>query len=252
MTLLLKSDKVIGEPESLSLKSVQTDQYNTVLAGHKSILNFLDLPDSVADGSLIDDVFILGKQSSVSGAQTDINAKKGVTFVDGGSAFIQLPDAWDLSQYKSGDSILLSFWLKVLAVPAGSTRGLLGWRYSSTNNFSVTQTTSGGLNCGVGGLSLTNIANDIIGQSFLCSIEVKIGANGFTVSTYKNKIKTQSAASSETIPKPAQLTPRIGKIDAFSSANFICHRAFIRKFDSSKTDALTIISDEYDKFFSNL
>lgn len=252
MTLLLKSDKVIGEPESLSLKSVQTDQYNTVLAGHKSILNFLDLPDGVANGSLIDDVFILGKQSSVSGAQTDINAKKGVSFVDGGSAFIQLPDAWDLSQYKSGDNIILSFWLKVLAVPAGSTRGLLGWRYSSTNCFSVTQTTAGGLNCDIGSLALSNTANDIIGQSFLYSIEVKVGASGFSVSTYKNKTKTQSATSTSTIPKPAQLTPRIGKIDVFNSANFICHRAFIRKFDSSKTDALTIISDEYDKFFSKL
>lgn len=252
MTLLLKSDKTIGEPASLSLKSVQTDKYNTVFAGHKSIVNFIDLPNSVADAAKIDDVFILGKQSSVLGAQGNITLNKGVSFVDNASdKSILLPDAWDLSKYKAGDNVLMCFWVKVLAL-GSATRGIAGWRYSSTINWDIFLTTSSSLGIDVGSLQMNNSANVVIGESFLFSIHVKITATGFDVVAYKNKGQTNSGTKTGTIPVPADSSPRIGKIDGFNSANFVCHRAFIRKFDVAKTNALTIISDEYDKFFSKL
>ena len=252
MTLLLKSDKTIGEPASLSLKSVQTDKYNTVFAGHKSIVNFIDLPNTVADGTNIDDVFILGKQSSVLGAQGNITLNKGVSFVDNAAdKSILLPEAWDLSKYKSGDNIVMCLWLKFPTLPA-ATRSIAGWRYSSAINWNITATSSVSLSIGVGSVQMNGAVPLVANESFLLSIHVRITSTGYDVVAFKNKEQGNASTGTGSIPIPTASSPRIGKIDGFSSAGFICHRAFLRKFDSSKTTAAAIISEEYDKFVVKL
>ena len=252
MTLLLKSDKAIGEPASLSLKSAQTDQYNTVYAGHKSIINFIDLPTSLADATNIDDVFLLGKQSTVSGAQTNIRANKGVSFSDNATdKAILLPDVFDLSKYAVGDNILMCFWLKFPTLPT-ATRGVAGWRYSSTINWNITATSSSSASIGVGSVQMNGAVPLVANESFLLSIHVRITSTGYDVVAFKNKVQKNTSTGTGSIPIPTASSPRIGKIDGFNSAGFICHRAFLRKFDSSKTTAAAIASDEYDKFFSML
>lgn len=252
MTLLLKSDKSIGEPASLSLKSVQTDQYNTVYAGHKSIINFIDLPASLADAAKIDDVFLLGKQSTVSGAQTNITANKGVSFVDNATdKAILLPDAFDLSKYAVGDNILMCFWLKFPTLPT-ATRGIAGWRYSSAVNWAITTTGVGSAGIGVGSAQMNGPIPLVANESFLLSVHVRITSSGYDVVVFKNKEQRGSVTGAGSIPVPTASSPRIGKIDGFTSGGFICHRAFLRKFDSSKTTAAAIASDEYDKFFIKL
>ncbi|KQD05714.1 hypothetical protein [Acinetobacter soli] len=252
MTLLLKSDKSVGEPASLSLKSAQTDQYNTVYAGHKSIINFIDLPASLADAANIDDVFLLGKKSTVSGAQTNITTNKGVSFVDNATdKAILLPDFFDLSKYAVGDNILMCFWVKVLTLGAG-TRAIAGYRYSSNINWTAYLTSAGSVGFQVSALQVNNAAQVTLNQSFLLSIHIRITSTGYDIVTFKNKEQTNAGTTTGAIPIPTASSPRIGKIDGMNSAGFICHRAFLRKFDSSKTTAAAIASDEYDKFFSKL
>lgn len=251
MTLLLKSDKAIGEPASLSLKSVQTDKYNTVFAGHKSIFNFIDLPDTVADGNPIDDVYILGKQASTLGSQSNITANKGISFIENATdKAVILPDAWDLNKYIGTEStVVMGIWLTLNTTPA-ATLGIYGWKYSSNTQFYVTINSASRIQAFAGdkavGLNTLTVA-----QRVLIHFEFKFSSVGNSVACGVNGTIMESMTN-VTYATPSGSSPRIGKIDSFNSAGFTVHRAFLRKFDPAKTTAAAIISDEYNKFFSKL
>lgn len=260
MAILIKSNNyAVPKPASLNMRGIQTDQYGTVLGGHKAIidpiqsgLTGIPAPDDVVEN------LIANSENGivVDPYQEAVSAVKGYGLTNSesnGSERIDLPSSFNLLNIDEKPSCVVSFWLTTRTVPTGfdgvigcayQTGGKSQWYLSGNNN-------GNSFRFGVSGGNLFYITPALNTPELITLVIKKSDENEFSADLYQDDshIGTKSLNYPLVDPGDSAATnsgiPRIGQLNGFTNAfDGIVHRAQVFEIDPATFDAEQWIADE--------
>lgn len=141
MSIILKSDSfTVPESSALNMRGLQTDSYNQVLGGHKSIFDPVQsgVTGTLATGTAVAGLVFNQPELVVTSRLTSetIESAKGFPFADtgGGVEFLTLPKStFNLLQLGSEPSVVISAWITNRNLTA-TVQGIAGCSFQTSGN----------------------------------------------------------------------------------------------------------------------
>lgn len=231
---IIDPELTVSLETKLTSLGYQTDPYNDVLGGHKSLIDLSGLPSSLSGTDPVPNLIFGRSSGAMSGGWTaDVSTDKGIK-KPSGLYWVNLDDGFNLLNYGSEPSVVLSAWISYVSA-TDNVQALMGFAdeggHKSQWSFAVT--TDNGhpqIRCNINALT-ADFDFPAANTPTLHTIYIKrTGSGTQTAYVYLGSTLVGTIAGSYPFNNPQQVVtdnkPAFGFLHGYNlSASLILHRA---------------------------